>query len=506
MRVFIAGASGLVGRDLISLFTKKSIPWIGSYNTHPFPNGIQVNFFDVASLRAFFQTEGITHCINSIAERAVDVCEKNWAAAYQTNVQVAANLANVCSNLGVHFIHISTDYIFDGAHAPYSKDSLPNPLQVYGITKCVAEFRVRTVCPSAQIVRVPVLYTDSYTNFLETAVTMIGKKVLDMTTTHQEDAYCIRRPVYIPDLCIFLLERIQDPKSGIHHFYNAIDCETKYSMAKKIAAFLGKSSDHILPNTSPAPESAGRPYDTQLFTKEDTPFLYTTAITSGIEKCFQKIYHPPVILAHAPHSPTFWMLDLDGTLLDTECLQIESYNRSLEARGHSLRLNSAEAIETTIVAAVGHEEFLHIRNQKNKILRDDSQTIKFLPGAATLIEYFLHHSINFVVVTNTSKENVAFFQSKLPLLAQCTQWITREDVQFAKPDPEPYRMAKTRFWKGEPYIVGVENTVQGYESLRHSTKCIYMICSHKSHVHTALAKEDIYFINEVSDIYTNVPK
>jgi dTDP-4-dehydrorhamnose reductase len=506
MKVFVAGASGLVGRDLLDLFEKESISWIGSYNTHPFPKGVKVNFLDQSELQSIFQEHGITHCINAIAERAVDVCEKNWPLAYQTNVQIASNLARVCSHLGIQFIHISTDYVFDGTKSPYSKDSLPNPLQVYGITKHVAELRVQAACPTAQIIRVPVLYTHSYTNLLETAVTMIGKKVLDMTTTHQEDAYCTRRPVFIPDLCRFLVERLQTPESGVHHFYNAIDRETKYSMAQKIADFLGKSSTHIVPNATPAPESAGRPYDTQLYTADDKAFVYTTPIASGIQKCFQKLYHPPIQLDRPLSAPTFWMLDLDGTLLDTERLQIQAYNDALKEHNLPLRLTSAEDIETTLVSMYDRETYLAIRQTKNRILRESSLPIEFLPGADILLEYFLRHSVNVCIVTNTSRDNVAFFQSKLPLLAQCTQWIAREDVEHPKPNPEPYRVAKERFWKGESYIVGVENTVQGYMSLRHTTDCIYMVCSHKSHVHTNLAQKDVYFISDLSDLYTKVAK
>ena len=147
-----------------------------------------------------------------------------------------------------------------------------------------------------------------------------------------------------------------------------------------------------------------------------------------------------------------------------------------------------------------------MREEKNHMLQTQTKPISFLPGAEHFLEYLIEHGVNFVIVTNTSRQNVQYFQKKLPTLAKCTQWITREDVTNPKPHPEPYRVAKERYFKDEPYIVGIENTVQGYKSLSDVTKCIYIVTHSTSPVYTALQDKDVYFIKDVSDIYTRVPK
>lgn len=504
MKVLICGVSGLVGRDLAVCLSNEQIPWIGTHFSRPCPNSKQVNFLNYSELQKFFEIEKPSHCVNCIAERSVEKCEQQWESTKKINIDIPSNLSKLCNEYQIPFYHISTDYVFDGAKPPYTPESLPNPLQSYGISKLIAELRVKLNHPKACILRVPVLYTNNYKNLEETAVTLIGKKVLDRTTVHKEDNYCIRRPVFIPDLCKYILQCIQTDTQGIIHYYNSFDKETKYSIASLIGKYLNKSIHDIHPVNEAPSSQAGRPYDTQLFVKADTK-EYFTPLPLGIQHCFEKLYHPAVYLQRNPSEDCFWMIDLDGTLIDTEQLHLNAYNHILQLRKKDLRLDSVEAIESTIIHEYGLSEYREIRNEKNHIFQQNIKTVDFLPGAEELLNYFLRFNINFVIVTNTSQINKEFFQSKLPLLEKCTQWVTRDDVTNGKPHSESYELAKSKYYKNEKYIVGIENTINGYKSLKNVTKCIYMVCKYKSHVYNSLLHEDIYFIKDVSDIYTSVP-
>lgn len=505
MKVLICGASGLVGRDLAKYLSEQNIEWVGTYFSRPCKNSIQLDFMNSNTLKNELIKIKPTHCVNCIAERAVDACENKWQQTKEKNIDIVTNLAFVCKELEIKFLHISTDYVFDGVSPPYLPNSPPNPLQSYGISKLIAELRIQSIYPDSTIIRVPVLYTDSYHDFTETAVTLIGKKVIDFTIEHKEDNYCIRRPVFIPDLCSFIFQCIETDKKGVLHFYNAKDKETKFTISKEIGKFLEKSTDHIQPVSTPPSALAGRPYDTQLFTADQKDvYPWTTSLSRGIEKCFQKLYHPPIIPGKKPIKDIFWMLDLDGTILDTDSLHLQCYNEAIKQKLYNFTVHDLDTLDDTIIGKVGIVEARKIRELKNEIL-SKTETIRFLPGSETLLEYFLEYNVNFCIVTNTSKQNVEYFQSKLPLLQRCKQWITKDDVSKVKPHPEPYQLAKSRYMKNEPYCVGVENTMNGYQSLKHSTQCIYVVCDSKSKVYTSLAKEDIYFIKDLSDIYTRVP-
>jgi dTDP-4-dehydrorhamnose reductase len=240
MKVAIFGASGLVGRSLRHFLTILDIEWVGTYNRSSFPNGHFLEKTDIASLEYFLKEYQITHCINCVAERNVDLCEKQWEAALETNCLFATRLAEASKHLNIFLIHISTDYVFDGSSPPYLPSSTPCPIQAYGKSKAQAEALIQTIYPEACIVRVPVLYTQRYTNILETAVTMIGKKVMDTTQLQKEDNYYIRRPVYIDDFAMFTIHLLQKKSSGRFHFYNPQDKVTKYQIASMIGHFLGK--------------------------------------------------------------------------------------------------------------------------------------------------------------------------------------------------------------------------------------------------------------------------
>lgn len=77
--------------------------------------------------------------INSAAQTNVDECENNRNAAYSINAKAVRNMARACSVTGSYFIHVSTDYVFDGEKGNYLEDDIPNPINYYGISKAIGE-------------------------------------------------------------------------------------------------------------------------------------------------------------------------------------------------------------------------------------------------------------------------------------------------------------------------------------------------------------------------------
>jgi dTDP-4-dehydrorhamnose reductase len=505
MKVAIFGASGLVGRSMRHLLSKVNIEWVGTYNKHPFPNGYFLEKTNVDALEQFFTEHNVTHCINCIAERNVDLCEKDFSLANEINALFPGRLAFVCKQLSIYFLHISTDYVFDGSSPPYSPSSVPNPIQAYGKTKTEAENLIKQLYPESCIVRVPVLYTQNFTSILETAVTMIGKKVMDKTQKYKEDNFFIRRPVFIDDLASFLIPLLENKSSGIHHFFNPVDKVTKYEIAKKIGKFLEIDTFHIDPQQK-SENNAGRPYDTQLIDNYNRKSFELTTLDEGIRLCFEKFKHPMLVNDMKPSESVFFLLDLDGTLLDTDKLHYESYKEAFSIFGYNFlnwdeyeRLVSLEEYCRTILG----DSYDKVKEQKNKIFLG-AATIEYMPGAERFLEWILQTEQNFVVVTNTSRQTVAFYKEKLPLLHKITQWITRDDVNNPKPNPEPYKLAKERFWKGETFCIGVENTESGYESIRSSTDSIYIVCKAGSYTYKHLYTKDVYFISNWNNIFTKI--
>jgi hypothetical protein len=298
----------------------------------------------------------------------------------------------------------------------------------------------------------------------------------------------VRRPVYIPDFCHFILDSINTRRMGIYHFYNPRDVTTKYQMALLIAEELGVSADHIKPENSFPSTAAIRPFDTQLIdTKYNINEYDFTPLRVGIQRAFRHLIHPPIFTKPLD---VFLLLDLDGTLINTEGLHFNAYKLAFAKWGYTF---NEEDFQKLIHHGVYPpcQNLAEIRALKNKNLQSFNGQISWITGAEVFLEKVLSAGINFAIVTNTGKENVEFFKQKLPLLDKVANWITREDTVLGKPHSQPYEEAKNRFWKEGQKIIGFENTVAGLRSLEKVTRCIYYV---------GFTNEDAYLIDDFSKV------
>ena len=107
--------------------------------------------------------------INAAAFTAVDRAEQEPDAAFRLNAEVPGLIAQACAGMDIPFIHISTDYVFDGAKAqPYLEDDVRRPLGVYGASKAAGEQTVEAVAGRSAIVRTAWVYSADGANFLKT--------------------------------------------------------------------------------------------------------------------------------------------------------------------------------------------------------------------------------------------------------------------------------------------------------------------------------------------------
>ena len=546
MKVLVCGASGLLGRDLCKLLRDENIEYVGTYNDRPIDNGIQINFMDINDIERAFTEHNITGvfcsgsepeqnhhstqgfasqnwccnvCVNCIVERQVDTCENNWPVTKKINIDIAANIAKVCNKTNTYMVHISTDYVFDGKNAPYYPDSPTNPLQNYGISKLISENRVSQYAKNYTIVRVPVLYSDTSMLLNENAVTLVGKKVLNRIAQTKEDNYSVRRPNYIPDFCRFLLDIIKsNQKTRIFHFNNPHDNVTKYEMTTMISNYLNKEN-HIDPIDEEPNDGVDRPRDTYLLDNKYNINDYTfTPLQEGLERCFRKLWHPKLDFTNEENTKDiFFLLDLDGTLIDSEKLHYLAYIRALKGlyalnwqpeKFSQQKFNyiiNGEGMDAYIYNMCKSQTFLESTKQlKNIYMKNELTNLPLMPGADALIDYIHTYNINHAVVTNTSKENVELFIKTQPKLQLLKNWITREDYTNPKPDGECFLLGLKKFHQGEPHVIGIENTISGHQSLQHATQCIYMMMD-KNIQQTITAyshaqKQDVYIIDDLNQL------
>lgn len=111
--------------------------------------------------------------LNAAAYTAVDQAEDEPERAALLNEAAPAALAEAARTMGIPIIHLSTDYVFDGASpCPYAEDAPTSPIGVYGRTKLAGEERVRNANPDHVIVRTAWVYSPFGRNFLKTMMTL----------------------------------------------------------------------------------------------------------------------------------------------------------------------------------------------------------------------------------------------------------------------------------------------------------------------------------------------
>lgn len=116
--------------------------------------------------------------INAAAYTAVDQAEKDSDAAYAVNEHGVKYLAQACKEIGARILHISTDFVFDGAStSPYQTDAQPNPLNVYGASKLAGDIALNEILPEASvIVRTAWVYSVNGNNFVKSMLRLMQEK------------------------------------------------------------------------------------------------------------------------------------------------------------------------------------------------------------------------------------------------------------------------------------------------------------------------------------------
>lgn len=169
MKVLVAGSAGQLGRALAD--TQPS----GVTLVAP-PEG-EFDIGNEAAVEAVVARERPDLLINAAAYTAVDRAESEAAKAMRVNGQAPGWLAAAAARAGAGFVHVSTDFVFDGtAGTPYPPDAAPNPIGAYGETKLAGEIAVRAAHPQALILRTAWVYAAQGQNFMRTMLRLMAER------------------------------------------------------------------------------------------------------------------------------------------------------------------------------------------------------------------------------------------------------------------------------------------------------------------------------------------
>lgn len=169
MRLLVAGSGGQLGRALADC--------VPAGATLVAPAEADFDISDRAAIERAVAGAGADILVNAAAYTAVDRAESEADRAMLLNGTAPGWLAAAAHAAGMGFVHVSTDFVFDGeASRPYPPDARPNPLGVYGATKLAGEQAVRAAHPQALILRTAWVHAARGNNFVHTMLRLMGSR------------------------------------------------------------------------------------------------------------------------------------------------------------------------------------------------------------------------------------------------------------------------------------------------------------------------------------------
>ncbi len=166
----------------------------------------------------FFNEHKPVTCINAAAYTAVDKAETERELAFKVNAEAVKNLAQACKKCTTQFIHVSTDYVFNGlATSPYKEDDPTDPVNYYGYTKLKSEEFAIAECPSSIIIRTSWVYSTFGNNFVKTMLWLMTERKSVSIVDDQ-----VGSPTYAADLAQAILQiaTLKQKTEGIYHYSN----------------------------------------------------------------------------------------------------------------------------------------------------------------------------------------------------------------------------------------------------------------------------------------------
>ena len=170
MKTLVLGCNGQLGQSLADTAPK---------DVHII--GFDLPDLDITDAAAVLEICRETHpgvIVNAAAYTAVDQAESEHALVTSVNVSGPRNIAAASREIGARLLHISTDFVFDGAAStPYKPDAVTNPLSVYGQTKRSGELAVlEETSGSGVVIRTSWLYSKTGSNFVKTMLRLMGER------------------------------------------------------------------------------------------------------------------------------------------------------------------------------------------------------------------------------------------------------------------------------------------------------------------------------------------
>jgi dTDP-4-dehydrorhamnose reductase len=262
MKLLVTGAGGMLGRAVVQAAQRLGHDVRAATRA-------DLDITDAEALRRTLAVARPRAVVNCAAYTDVDGAEADRFAAFAINGKGAGNVAAAAAAIGAAIVHVSTDYVFDGAkREPWLESDAVAPLGAYGASKLAGERAVAAANPVHAIVRTAWLFGTGGRNFVDTMLALGAEREEVSVVTDQ-----IGCPTWTGHLAGALVELAERPgETGIHHIAGAGSCSWN---ELAIEIFDRAAIDcRVLPTTTAAfPRPAPRPAYSVLGTERRDPLV-----------------------------------------------------------------------------------------------------------------------------------------------------------------------------------------------------------------------------------------
>jgi dTDP-4-dehydrorhamnose reductase len=261
MKVLVTGAAGMLGQDVVRAANFVNHEVVGYARA-------DLDITNPSAVRRVMEAERPDAVINCAAWTDVDGAEDSEQEATEANGVGAGIVAAEADGVDALVVHVSSDYVFDGAsRRPYVESDPTSPISAYGRSKLAGEVEVASAAPRHYIVRSSWLFGVGGGNFVETMLRLAGDMSL-LTVVRDQ----VGSPTYTGHLADALVRLLDGEAFGIHHIAASDQCSW-YDVAVAIFREAGVDVRVLSITSDEYPQKAQRPAYSVLGTERDYPIV-----------------------------------------------------------------------------------------------------------------------------------------------------------------------------------------------------------------------------------------
>lgn len=251
-KILLTGANGLLGQKLVKLIAaQEGFRLIATgrgenrnpvYEDTPYTY-LQMDITDSEQVMNIISKEKPEYIIHTAAMTNVDECEEDKEGCWKNNVEAVKYLVEAAEKNNVFFLHLSTDFIFDGISGPYNEEAEPAPVSYYGESKLEAERIVQNASVKWAIARTVLVYGLAYDMSRSNIILWVKKSLEDKKTIQVVNDQW-RTPTLAEDLAMGCFLIVKNNATGIFNI-SGKDLLNPYQMAVMTANYFQLDSSLI---------------------------------------------------------------------------------------------------------------------------------------------------------------------------------------------------------------------------------------------------------------------